>query len=190
MSSYAEGQVHQLANSLEGAGFTPAHITALGQNSNGVLNQLMLILTGVAKVVTDLVFRLVSKIDRNMDGWKCVEPVEAEDEFEPFLNEFLKQGEGYIGGEEMIKRSKEKGISSGLRHLEAMLRNQEKIPVEWRKYVLVSTEIWQTPDGDRNVWYLYWDGKRWYLSYDWLSHNFNSDYRLVGSRKCQKSLDS
>src|SRR3990167_6250921 len=104
MSSYSEGQTHQLMESLEMAGYTSAHVTALGQNSNGALDQLMLVLTGVAKVVTDLVFRLVAKIDRDMTGWTCVELVEAEEEFKPTLHEFLREGENFVNGEEMVRR--------------------------------------------------------------------------------------
>jgi hypothetical protein len=181
MSSYSEGQTHQLMDSLEAAGYTPTQVTALGQNFNGALNQLLLVLTGEAKVVANLVFRLVAKIDRDMKGWECLEPVEAEEsEFEPSIHEFLEENDGgSCGCEEMIKRARKDGISSGIRHLEAMLREQEKIPVEWRRFVLVSTEVWQSPDGYRYVWYLCWDGERWSLRYYWLGYDFYSRYRLV-----------
>ena len=141
MSSYSEGQTHQLMESLEMAGYTSAHVTALGQNSNGALDQLMLVLTGVAKVVTDLVFRLVAKIDRDMTGWTCVELVEAEEEFKPTLHEFLREGENFVNGEEMVRRAKEQDALTGLRHAEAMLRNQERIPIEWRKHYLVFSQV-------------------------------------------------
>jgi hypothetical protein len=147
----------------------------------------------VAFVVEALrvVFTLVADIERNMEGWTCLEPAEAElGEFEPELQEFLKRDENCIVGEEIVRRAKEKGISSGLRHAEAMLRNQDKIPVEWRKFVLVFPEVWQNPNGYRNVWYLYWDGKQWYLSDGWVSYGFDSYGRLVRPRKYQKSLDT
>lgn len=51
MSQYLEGQTHQLAEALQEHGFTPADVTALGQNSNGVLNLLKLVLMGLATVV-------------------------------------------------------------------------------------------------------------------------------------------
>jgi hypothetical protein len=144
----------------------------------------MLVLTGVAKVVTDLVFRLVAKIDRDMTGWTCVEPVGAEEgEFEPTLHEFLRGGMNSINGEEMVRRAKEQDALTGLRHAEAMLRNQERIPVEWRKYYLVFPEVWQNPGGNRYVFCLYWDGWRWCLYYGWLDDGFSSNFRLVGSRK-------
>lgn len=188
MSSYSEGQTHQLMDALEGIGYTPAQITMLGQNSNGVLNQLILVLTGAAKIVTDLFFRLVPIIDRDMTNWECVEPVETkETNFEPVLQEFLqKEDNGFIDGESMIKRAKEKGISAGLRHAEAMLRNQERIPVEWQKHCLVFPEVWQGPHRRRYVFCLSWYGNRWGLHYYWLGSGFNSDGWLVASRKYQK----
>ena len=140
----------------------------------------------VAFVVEALrvVFTLVAKIDRDMTGWTCVEPVNAEEEeFKPTLHEFLREGEGSINGEEMIRRAKEQGVLTGLRHAEAILRNQEKIPVEWRKHYLVFPEVWQGPGGGRNVFYLYWGGRRWYLVCGWLGDDFYSRSRLVGSRK-------
>jgi len=129
-------------------------------------------------------FQLVAKIDRDMTGWTCLEPVGAEEgEFEPTLCEFLREGENSINGEEMIRRAKEQGVLTGLRHAEAMLRNQERIPVEWRKHYLVFPEVWQGPGGGRNVFYLYWGGRRWYLVCGWLGDDFYSRSRLVGSRK-------
>ena len=129
-------------------------------------------------------FQLVAKIDRNMTGWTCVEPVEAEEaEFEPTLHEFLREGENFINGEEMVRRAKEQGVLTGLRHAEAMLRNQERIPVEWRKHYLVFPEVWQSPAGYRDVFCLGWVGRRWCLDCYWLDCGFCSSGRLVGSRK-------
>jgi len=53
MSSYKEGQTHQLANALEAEAFTPEEVTALGQNRNGVLTDLRLVLRGLAKIVRE-----------------------------------------------------------------------------------------------------------------------------------------
>ena len=170
------GQAHETELTLEKAGATTEFWTRLAQN-------LELAKATVAFVMT-MVFRLVSKIDRDMTGWTCLEPVGAEEgEFEPTLCEFLREGENSINGEEMIRRAKEQGVLTGLRHAEAMLRNQERIPVEWRKHYLVFPEVWQGPGGGRNVFYLYWGGRRWYLVCGWLGDDFYSRSRLVGSRK-------
>lgn len=142
--------------------------------------------------LTRAVFQLFTKIERGMTGWTLLEPAPAEEgEFELTIHDFLKEADnGCCGGEEMVKRAKEMGALAGLRHAEAVLRNQEKIPVELLKFVLVFAEVWQSPDGDRGVWCLCWDGKRLCLSYSWLRNGFDSHYRLVAPRKYQKPLDT
>lgn len=49
MSSYSEGQTHQLVESLEAAGYTPAQITKMGQ-SRGLLVQFRRVLEGIAEI--------------------------------------------------------------------------------------------------------------------------------------------
>jgi len=53
MSSYSEGQTHQLANALEAEGFTSAELTILGQNQNKVLTNFRLVLRGLARIVRE-----------------------------------------------------------------------------------------------------------------------------------------
>src|SRR3989338_7394952 len=53
MSSYKEGQTHQLANALEAEGFTPEEVTTLGQNRSEALTGLRLVLRGLAKIVRE-----------------------------------------------------------------------------------------------------------------------------------------
>lgn len=50
MSNYKEGQIHQLANALETAGFSADHITKLGQLGNN-LGQIIAYLDGKAEIV-------------------------------------------------------------------------------------------------------------------------------------------
>ncbi|KKU21123.1 MAG: hypothetical protein UX31_C0021G0001, partial [Candidatus Nomurabacteria bacterium GW2011_GWA1_46_11] len=50
MSSYSEGQTHQLVDAMERAGFTTKHITALGQSSE-LLELVRFVLDGVAMIV-------------------------------------------------------------------------------------------------------------------------------------------
>ena len=175
------GQAHETELTLARAGATEEFWTRLAQSVE--------LAKAVVALVMNRVFRLAANIERDMMGWKCREPVEAaEGEFEPLLYEFFADGENWVGTEEVLKRAKEKGISSGLRHLEAMLREQYKIPVEWRKYCcFVSTEIWlSSPNGERSVWCLEWNGEYWYLSYIWLGLGLTPRCRLLSSRKCSK----
>ncbi|OGZ72463.1 MAG: hypothetical protein A2908_02755 [Candidatus Staskawiczbacteria bacterium RIFCSPLOWO2_01_FULL_38_12b] len=54
-----------------------------------------------------------------------------EGEFTPKLVQIVHPGEGFILGTELLERVK--GYTClGLRHAEAMLRNQERIPMEWQ----------------------------------------------------------
>ena len=177
------GQVHEFALTLEKAGAKPEHYDFVAKSLD-LANQILALVEMAMKVV----FTLVAKIERDMTGWTCEEPfVAKEGEFEPYLQEFLQKGEDCVAGEEMVKRgAKDK---TGLRHAEAMLRQQEKIPAEWRKYYLVFPEVWQSPSGDRYVWYLDWSGERWSLHCYYLGRDFGSYDRLVGARKCQKSVD-
>ena len=180
------GQEHELLEKLEGAGMNSVLAQAVITSPDNSLGKRMVAWLVVAIRV---VFTLVANIERDMIGWKCVEPVGAgEGEFEPVLREFLREGETFIGGEEMVKRAKEQGALTGLLHAEAMLREPEKIPVECRKFALVFPEVSVDPSGYRDVWYLDWVGVHWYLHYSWLDHDFNSNYRLVVSRKYQKPL--
>jgi hypothetical protein len=141
---------------------------------------------GQAHEALKLVFNLASAVDRDMTGWECKEPVKGEGEFELEFKEFLRKGESYLDGEDMVKRAKELGVDSGLRHLEAVLREQDKIPVEMRQFCFVSTEVWLDSNGHRGVWFLRWIGDCWVLHYYWLYNRFVFRYRLVAPRKYQK----
>lgn len=178
------GQAHETELTLAKAGATEEFWVRIAQNLD--------LAKAVIALVMNTVFRLATAVERNMEGWKLLESAPAEEgDFEPAIHEFLKEEDnGRCGGEEVVRRAKEKGVLTGLRHAEAMLRNQERIPVEWRKFVLVFAEVWRGPSGRRDAWCLFWDGGRWYLDYYWLGHDFNSGCRLVGSRKYQKPLDT
>ena len=53
MSSYSEGQIHQLADAFEAEAFTSAELTTLGQNRDEVLTSLRLVMRGLAKIVRE-----------------------------------------------------------------------------------------------------------------------------------------
>jgi hypothetical protein len=171
------GQAHETALTLENAGATADFWVRLAQNLELAKATVVFVMSSV--------FRLVAIIDRDMTGWVCSDPVgEKEGDFEPFLQEFLQEEDnGHLGGEEMIRRAKEKGISAGLRHAESMFRNQERIPVEWRKYYLVFPEVWQSPNDHRCVFCLSWDSVHWFLNYRRLAYDFGLHARLVAPRK-------
>jgi len=51
MSSYTEGQMHQLADALEDAEFTAEHLRRLGQDKNGILHDLRGVIRGTHEII-------------------------------------------------------------------------------------------------------------------------------------------
>lgn len=51
MSSYSEGQIHQLADALEAIGFSGENLTQLGQNKKGILTGTLSVLRGRSEIV-------------------------------------------------------------------------------------------------------------------------------------------
>lgn len=135
----------------------------------------------VRKLLTPI-FRLVPGFDKDMrkEKWELLgDPPATEGEFSVELIEFLKDGESYVSGDEMVRRTKSDD-NAGQRHAEAMLRDQDKIPQEFRKYVLVFPEtLWRGPSGRRRVAYLRWDGSGWCLRFGWLEGGFGQSDRVV-----------
>ncbi|MBI4118876.1 MAG: hypothetical protein HY452_01275 [Parcubacteria group bacterium] len=121
--------------------------------------------------------------DMSQEGWTLLEdacepwPISVAD-LEPVS--FLKEGKDCIGGEEMVRRSREElHANLGQRHAEYLLENQHEIPEELRKFVLVFTgTIWRLGGGGRGVPCLVWGGGRWRLDFGWLV----SDFRRSGCR--------
>ena len=72
------GQAHETELTLEKAGATTEFWTRLAQSLE--------LAKAVISLVMSTVFRLTAKIERNMDNWTCLEPVEAEGEFEPSIH--------------------------------------------------------------------------------------------------------
>lgn len=123
--------------------------------------------------------------DKTKDGWKYLSDVkEPTGGLTLELVEFLKEGETFINGEELVKRTKKKDVLLGQRHAEALLRNQDVIPEEWRNYYLVFPgSVLRSSLGDRRVPYLFWNDGRWCLYFYWLELHFRSGDRLVFPRK-------
>ena len=177
MDTVSLGQAHETALTLQKAGATPEFWTRLAQNVE--------LAKRVVAVVMSVGFWVEEKIERSMPGWTCKEPVEFKvGEFEPVLKNFFIDGERHTGGGAIISRAKNSlSPQTGLRHAEAMLREQERIPDEWRKFKLVFTEVWQHPGNGRSVLFIEWVCGRWSLNHVCLYYGFGSNYRFVSLRK-------
>ena len=126
--------------------------------------------------------------DMSKEGWTLLE-----DTREPWpisianmeLVSFLKEGESCVGGEELMRRSREElRTNLGQRHAEFLSENQNEIPEEFRKYILVFTgTIWRDRHGYRRVAFLYWLGGPWVLGFSGLECDFGGCCRLLRSRE-------
>lgn len=139
--------------------------TALAHNEN-----LFTRVVSFVAMILHPVFRLIPifDFDKTAEDWELItdsKPIQGD--FHPelapsiigrhfnepgmFYSQHLPLGESFEEdfvwkGEEILKKAKELGLCGGQRHAEAMLRNQDIIPVEWRKYFLVFPETsWEKP---------------------------------------------
>ena len=103
--------------------------------------------------------------------------------FTPVLANPFNPVETSVMGSEWEKRAKQYKDHSGQRELEAMLREQDKIPIEWQGYRLVgSATVWN--DGNsRHYNGLMFDGGRWcfrrFLICEYITQSFESNCRMV-----------
>ena len=110
-------------------------------------------------------FTISSELDKDLSGlgWTCEERVKVVNgvEFEPVLHDLSRPEDKYVFGQELVQRALCQGIRTGLCHAEAMLREQDKIPIEWRKYSLVFSEVWDISNRGLAAVYLCWCDDHW-----------------------------
>jgi len=136
------------------------------------------------------IFTLKPTFDRDMvkEGWRSPEKDHPDKDGE-FTFELVDifDGKGFLSGSEFERLANTEKDIGGQRTLEGMLRQANKIPVEYRKFCLVATEtVWVDSSGHRRVPCPYWDGSRWCLSFRYLERVFSSYCRLVRPRKYLK----
>ena len=127
------------------------------------------------------------KRDMRKEGWKLLENTSrcltSATDLEGVS--FLKGSEGYVSGEEMVRRARiELDANYGQEDAEWLLEHQDEISVELRKFYLVFTAtVWEAPDGRRHVAYLRWNGERWCLVFNRLGRDWYGSDRLPRPRK-------
>jgi hypothetical protein len=177
-SDVSLGQAHEAEVTLRKAGATVENFWDPISKKEELAGKIMAFVIAALKPV----FRLVIDFDydKHNDGWKLLsDSATKEGEFEPELAEFHKEGENFVGGEEMLVCAQAMSDCTGQRHAEAMLRDPLKIPEKWKKYALVFTDtVWQDSDGHHYVACLRWYGDVWYLDFGHLGVGFGSFGRL------------
>ena len=175
MSSYTEGQVHQLANALEGKGFTPDDVTKLGQYRD--LRAIRGVLCGTHEIKP-----IAHIIDCDTapfvpDGWRVKEHhkggqfVWSLDAVGLFITP--EQKSGRISGTELQKKLQDKPVLNA-NILDYLLAHPELIPEEWKgKCVFFWGTIYHNSSDGLYIRYLWWDGRRWHWHCSWLVNDFH-----------------
>lgn len=168
---YSVGQMNQLADALEAAGYTPDDVTKL-RSKPDALKEFKDVLAGLSEFV-------ITKhlIDCDVDpfvpkGWKVEEHIKGgQFEWDPtkvdlYLSE--KQRGGSIEGNKLRQELRGRSVLNA-NVLDYLLAHPNLIPEEWKgKYVFFWGTIYRYSAGDSYVRYLCFGGCRWHWSYGWL----------------------
>ncbi|MEK9170131.1 MAG: hypothetical protein AAB674_00600 [Patescibacteria group bacterium] len=178
MSSYSEGQSHQLMDALEAKGFTPDHLTKLGQFKDLLLIREVLDGRAEIKPVEYLV-------DLDADpfvpkGWKVVEHRKGgQFKYDPakvglYLSKEQQKGKVIVGNDLRKELKNQSVMNTNLLDFYLKKENQHLIPEEWKgKAIFFWGTIYCGPNGSLCVRYLCWDGGGWDWNYNWLDFEFD-----------------
>jgi hypothetical protein len=175
MSSYTEGQVHQLMNAMERAGFKSDDLTKLGQFKD------LSGLHGLLRGTHDL-RQVKHVIDCNadpfcFDGWD-VEEHDKGGQLEWNVSKIqLYRSKGqedgnWVEGNKLRKELKGKPVLN-VNVLDYLLKNPHLISGKWKsKYVFFWGTIYRDSDGNFIVRCLHWFGDEWGWNFNWLNRDF------------------
>lgn len=180
MSSYSEGQIHQLANALELNGFTPEYITKLGQFKD--LSKIRDLLYGTHEL------KFVGHIINYDFHPFCPEGWKVEDhrkggrlewnmgKISLYLSDLQEKG---VEGNK-LRKELESMLVPNANALDYLLAHPEIIPEEWKnKKVYFWGTIYRNPGGYLHVRCLRWNKGQWTWGCSWLCHDFRGDSPAV-----------
>ncbi len=167
---YSIGQMNQLGDALEAAGYTADDLTKMRSTSH--LATFRNVLRGQVEIV---VIKHTIDLDAKPfvpNGWKVEEHRQggqfAWDPMRIALYLADQQKSGVIVGNELRKVLKDQPVLNA-NVLDYLLANPELIPEEWKgKYIFFWGTIYRDSDGVLYVRYLYWRGGQWGWRYSWL----------------------
>lgn len=172
---FSVGQMNQLGDALESAGYTIDDVTKL--RSFADLAALKNVVRGTAKVV---VVRHVIDCDADPflpEGWKVESHKrQGQLEWDPTKVKLHlspnQQDCKCIEGNKLRKELENEPVLNA-NALDYLLARPELIPEEWKgKYVFFWGTIYRYSDGILCVRCLDWNGGRWGWAYDWLGRGF------------------
>lgn len=183
MSSFAEGQVHQLMDAFEGSGYTPAHLTQIGQNPT-LRREILGVLAGTHEVVP-----ITHRIDTDAapyipDGWTIEEHrgdgiLEWDaSKVKLYLDDAQMNGKRIEGN--LLRKRLAKKLVLNASVLDFLLANPQHIPEIWkaddrgnRRYIFFWGTIYRNTVGNLYVRYLCWFGDRWGWFAYWLVNEWD-----------------
>lgn len=174
MSSYSEGQTHQLMNSLEAVGYTADDITKLGQSKH--LPQIKDVLYGHAVISYHQPIIDCDAAPFLPNGWSVEKHTKGgQFEWNPtrvklYLAKSQKPGK-FVEGNQLRKELEgQKVLNANV--LDDLLANPTFIPEEWKgKAVFFWGTIYRSRAG-LFVCYLGWNDGKWGRGCSWLGDNF------------------
>lgn len=179
MSSYSEGQTHQLMEALEVRGkFTGQDVTSLGQFSD--LPGIKDVVRGHAKIVWVEHIINCDVQPFTPSGWSVEKHTPGGQwPWDPskiilYLSKKQKKSGTIEGNKLRQELEKLEGmLTLNANVLDYLLAHPEIIPEEWKgKAVFFWGTIYRHSDGYLIVRCLYWDGSQW----DWDNYWFGSDF--------------
>ena len=180
MSSYSEGQTHQLMDAFEAKGFTPDHLTKLGQFRD--LSLIREVLDGRAEIKQ---VEYLVDLDAEPflpDGWK-VEEHKKGGQFKYdsakvglYLSKGQQKGKMIVGNDLRKELKNQPVYNANLLDFYLKKENQHLIPEEWKgKAIFFWGTIYRFSVGLLCVRYLCLDCDRWYWRCGWLGYEFDGD---------------
>ncbi len=177
MSSYSEGQTHQLMDAFEAKGFTPDHLTKLGQFRD--LSLIREVLDGRAEIKR---VEYLADLDADPflpDGWK-VEEHKKGGQFKYdsakvglYLSKGQQNGKVIVGNDLRKELKNQPVYNANLLDFYLKKENQHLIPEEWKgKAIFFWGTIYHSSGGRLYVRCLDWSRDRWDWFYCWLGGGF------------------
>jgi hypothetical protein len=177
MSSYSEGQTHQLMEALEREKWTAQDVTLLGQFKN--LAGIRTVLRGLAEIksVEHLIDLAANPfipedwtVEEHKKGgqWKW-DPTKVK-----LYPSDQQQAGKCIKGDDLRKEFEDKPVLNA-NVLDYLLQHPHLIPDVWKgKWVFFWGTIYRGPYGFLYVRCLYWGGGAWFWGYYWLGYDWCS----------------
>jgi hypothetical protein len=199
MSSYSEGQTHQLMNALEAADYTADNITELGQKSDRLANILGVLLgTHEIKLKIGHMVDLSSPsklpfVEAKLEVHRGNGVVKLEKrngglylngkKIRLFRSEGQTNGQ-VVGGHDLRKELEARGSNVSAKVLDYLAEHPELWPESWKKdsqgnvvFVYFWDDIFRSPsNGSLYVRYGFWSGGRVLSGYFWLGHDWGGHY--------------